>query len=382
MANPLEVKRTATDKDAIRQRAFMAAGIIPIHPSITGFCGSAGGGKTTLAMHLLKEPMLYGPSMEGVHPEERHPLTGKKYKTPKPRGYFDEVFLFIGSSDDLFRGAVDLGIIKKHNVFHPATIGDVQSRIDAQNALIEKHGNVAKAPKLLWIFDDMANDRSFMESKAMKALFIKSRHLNSSVWILSQYLHLIAKSCRQQMTTIFMFKMGRSELKVLEEEYCPAELTMQQFEQLCLEATSDDPDVLDDEGKVEKEGKKNNFLTIVKKAPLNKRYRRNLDVYLTIGCDGPPPGIDLEAMEKVMEKNAEALKKEVEEEAVAAKNREAASLARRTHGLVPTKLTFTRANPSPLAESAGALKASPSRPRSGRPAGAARAGRKLKLSPS
>ncbi len=273
MENPLEIKRIDTKKHKIWQRSLMKMDIIPGHPCISIFCGSAGSGKSNLGANMLQNPHMFGMSLEGVMPQ-KNPITGME-KPMKEEPYFDIVFLLIGSADDMWDHCVDIGLIKKENVFECPTEDDIQKIINTQNALIEHHkGDITKAPKLLIIMDDLANDAKLLRSKALKTFFIKARHLNASTWFMTQYLNLVPKACRLQASYFFMFKFAKSEGELLYEQYCPPDIDKKPFIEMCDSVTKDDRD---ENGKIIKT---NNFLLICKRAPEGKKFRKNFDKYI------------------------------------------------------------------------------------------------------
>ena len=248
----------------------MEAMVIPPHPSISVFSGSQGGGKSTLVANLLTNPSMYGKSMELLKPNQ------------KPRGYFDAIFLMIGSDDDMYDKLIDDDVIQANHVCHRPTPEDVQRVIDEQRAIIERlDGELHLAPRILFIFDDVANDGKLMRSKAFLEVFVKGRHINSSTWFLSQYLNLIPKACRLQANCTFVFKCNLAELKVLADQYTPPNTTKKEFFNLVLKATTDT------------EGKKNNFLFIYKRAPEDQRFRQNLDSFIHVKRLGYKPKLSM-----------------------------------------------------------------------------------------
>jgi hypothetical protein len=208
---------------------------------------------------------MYGLSLEGMEKElEKNPDA-----MPKP--YFDAIFLMIGSDDDMYDHLIDQGIIKQNHVCHMPSPEDVQRVIDCQKAAINKaKGDMKKVPKILFIFDDVVNDGKLMRSKPFLECFVKGRHINSSTWMLTQYLNLCPKALRLQANYLFVFKSNRAELQVLSDQFCPPSMTKKEFSKMVQETTQDD------------EENKNNFLVICKRAPEDKRFRKNLDKFVTL----------------------------------------------------------------------------------------------------
>ena len=263
----LKIEKIDTSKHAIKQRALMEAGIVPHHPAISVFSASQGGGKTTLVANLLTNPLMYGKSIEDYSKKELD-----KDKSLRPKGYFDAIFLMIGSEDDMYDKLIEDNIIKQNHVCLIPTPADLQKVIDQQKSAIQQaNGDISKVPKVLFIFDDVVNDRVLLRSKAFLQCFVAGRHINSSTWLLSQYLNLIPKACRLQANYLFVFRFNRAELQVLSEQYCPANVTKKEFAELCYSAVAEKED-----------GNKNSFLLIAKRASEDKRFRRNLDSFLTL----------------------------------------------------------------------------------------------------
>ena len=266
----LKIEKIETSKHAIKNRKLMEMGVIPHHPSITVLSGSQGGGKSTLVGNLLSKPHMYGKSYELMEDElAKWERGGKKSKPPPKRGYFDAIFLFIGSDDDMYDHLIDEGIIKQNHVCHMPTPFDIQKVIDGQKAAVENaDGDMTQVPKILCIFDDVVNDGALMRSKPFLELFVKGRHINSSTFFLSQYLNLVPKPCRLQANWLFIFKSNRAELQVLTDQFCPPNATKKEFAAMVHEATRDD------------EESSNNVFIIVKRAPEDQRFRKNLDKFV------------------------------------------------------------------------------------------------------
>jgi hypothetical protein len=272
MSDLLKIKKIETSKHKIKQRKLMELCVIPHHPSVSVMSGSQGGGKSTLVANLLTNPHMYGASYEGMDKElKKHP------DLPK-RGYFDAIFLMIGSADDMYDQLIEDEIIKQNHVCHMPTPMDIQKVIDNQKASIDaSKGDMNKVPKILFIFDDCVNDGALMRSKPFLELFVKGRHLNSSTWFLSQYLNLVTKSCRLQANYLFQFKSNRAEIQILCDQFCVPTCTKQEFADMIHEATRDNDD------------NKNNFLLIVKRAPEDQRFRKNLDKFIHLKRMGYKP---------------------------------------------------------------------------------------------
>ncbi len=304
--NPLEIKKIVTKKHRIWVRSLMKANIIPTHPSISIFCGAAGGGKSTLCVNMLQNPNMYGYSFEGVLPEINK-ITGAQ-KPIKEEPYYDIVFLLIGSADDMWDHCIDEGLIEKENVIFDPVEDDVQKIINTQNAMLDYHkGDITKVPKILIICDDLANNAKLLRSNAIKTLFVKSRHLNASIWFLTQYLNLVPKACRLQNSSFFMFKFAKSEGELLVEQFCPPNVDKRAFLEMCVNATK----YSRDENGKRLEG--NNFLLIMKKAAEGKQFRQNFNRYIYPEGFEPEFKDEVDFKELIKENNDE--RKKLHEEA-------------------------------------------------------------------
>jgi len=295
----LKIEKIDTSKHNIPQRNLMKMGVVPHHPSISLMSGSQGGGKSTLCANMLTNPLMYGLSLEGMEKEL------KKNSDTLPKPYYDAIFLMIGSDDDMYDHLIDLGIIKQNHVCHMPTPEDVQKVIDGQKSAIARaKGDMKKVPKILFIFDDVVNDGKLMRSKPFLECFVKGRHINSSTWMLTQYLNLCPKALRLQANYLFVFKSNRAELQVLSDQFCPPSMTKKEFSKMAQETTQDS------------EHNKNNFLVICKRASEDKRFRKNLDKFVTlkrlkyVPKPMPMPPKEIEDLEFDVEHNIKQLQHE------------------------------------------------------------------------
>ena len=241
-ANPLQIIPYKTNKKKIKLTPMMEADIIPRHASAVIFNGKSGSGKSNLMINLLTRPQFFAK-------------------------YFDLTFLFspTAGTDDLPQY---LNLPKKR-VFSRFDTKVLDHIIDTQQTIIEKDG-IVKSPKILIIFDDIISDAKFMKSKNFTKCFIACRHLNISTFILSQSWTKVPRVCRLQANNIFMFPSSASEVKLLCEEFCPPHTTQQEFKKIIEEATRGTHD----------------FLHINNRCGPDRRFRHNLDTYLTVDTHG------------------------------------------------------------------------------------------------
>lgn len=193
----LKIKPLKSRKDDIKQREIMKEGLIMDFPSITIISGRAGSGKTNLLATLLCKPDFFGDRGNG--------------------NFFDLVFLFTNSIDDLLMIHCKKLLPKKRIFVHP-TPSDFQKIIDIQEKVIEANG-FKKAPKLLFILDDVINDTKMLSSKVIKSLFFQQRHLKTSIFILTQDFASVPLKFRKNAHFVIFFKGTKREHERLAEDF-------------------------------------------------------------------------------------------------------------------------------------------------------------------
>jgi hypothetical protein len=265
----LDISKAPTSKYKIWQRHLMKQGIIPKHPGVVTIVGTQGSGKTTLVWNLLSKANFYGPSHESEATEGSELASrskGKGYsKIAKP--YFDHVFVFKGSDDDMYDSLEEAGLIEK--IYVRPSPEDIQEVIDQQKSNIEeKDGDLSKVPRILFVFDDLVGDRKIMNSRPFNEAFFGERHLNASTWFLAQYINRIPKACRLQANWLIQFSPSAPELEVL-MDMRPFEISKEAFREMITKATKPN-------------GKKPNFFVMVKGQPVETRYRKNFDTLLQL----------------------------------------------------------------------------------------------------
>ena len=215
-----------TMKSQTPQRDLMNSGVIPKAGAITLINGSIGSGKTNLLYNLLANPLYYG----------------KDQSTGRP--YWDELFFFTNSHDEIIEDLMNRNIINKSHVKHMPDESHLKQVIKNQKELIKKsNGDWSKVPILFIIFDDII-DSDLIKTQAFKTLCFRNRHLNISVFCLGQYLYSWDKKMRQQATNIICFNGNAQEKELITEMFCPSELNKKEFANLigyAWEATDDNP---------------------------------------------------------------------------------------------------------------------------------------------
>lgn len=294
----LKVQRIPTRKTQIKQRYAMEKGLIPGFPSISILAGPAGSGKTNLIAFLLSDPRLYGKSWELMQIEDEK---GEVIKGLEPRPYFDLVILLMGSTDDMYDQLHEDGVIGV-KIYNPKP-EDVAHIIKTQEDLIrENDGDILRAPKLAVIADDILGNEKLMRSEPFRILSTKNRHLNCSIFYLAQYIKMVPKKIREQASHVMCLRPTRECGEILCELYRELKMTKDQFMDILHRGTHN-------ETKEEK-----NFLYVDKSAEPNRRYRRNLDTYLTLEGDEP---VAIELNVKEVKKRYRKHRKEKAQEAAA-----------------------------------------------------------------
>ncbi len=226
------------------QRYAMEQTIIPQHPSVNAIIGSIGSGKTNLMVNLLMDPKYYGKDASG---------------SP----YWSEIFMMTNSHDDLVERLIQDKIIPKNHVKHNPEEADLIKILKIQKQKIkDSNEDFAKVPILFFIFDDIIDSQEFVKSNTFKALCIRPRQFNASIFILSQYLNSIAKQSRCQFTNMILYNGNAQEKEIITDMMCPAEIEKKQFHKLIGDAWMKD------------EQHKYPFLHIVRREPVERRFRK------------------------------------------------------------------------------------------------------------
>ena len=186
--------------------------------------GSTGTGKTNFIKHLIFN----------------------EYKN-----YFDEIYIFIGSSDDRDeyeriasckkyrlwnKKKQDLYKSKKKCLIEKMTIMQevsAEQLKDLYDELEQEQNETGKKIRSLWVFDDQITSNLFRRKGSMgmiDQIFIKGRHINLSCIISTQYYTALSQNIRGANTSQVVLFSGLSdkELKKIAEEQAQ-ELTKEEF---------------------------------------------------------------------------------------------------------------------------------------------------------
>ena len=229
----MNVREIKNRKKKIQQPASADKGFIAKHPFRCYIIGASGSGKTNLMLNLLSRVDMY-------------------------KNYFDLIYILSPTA-----GKIDktYNILKLPEEQYFKCDPQVLERILAIQKKIIK-AKKKKPPKILIILDDCIAFTQFMNSRILLEFATMSRHFNISMFILSQAYHRVPKSVRISMSWICFFRSSQKELQVLCEDFCPAGFSHKQFKKVINEATAE----------------KYNFLNIDLNRPLEKRYKKNLQL--------------------------------------------------------------------------------------------------------
>lgn len=246
----LAIRPIETSKDKIEQPELAKHDNMYIPPlgSSVIMSGKSGCGKSTLLANLLLDARFYGKSEQ------------------KPKGWFDKIFLFspTANGDDIQKS---LGIDKKHVFTDLEEAAELLELIlDTQQRKLDRADGADKVPQYAIIFDDVIGDTKFMNDKAFTRCFYQVRHVNCTTFICTQHFRKVPKVCRLQANFVFFFQGSAAEVEIVTEEYAPPMYTKKEFMKLVNDATS----------------QRYSFLTINNKEGWDKRFRRNLDEFITL----------------------------------------------------------------------------------------------------
>lgn len=250
MEDLLKIQVFKTNKMDIKTRPLQEQFIIPKHPFRLLLVGRSGSGKSMNLVNLMTRPHMYG----------------QTNKSNKKSQYFDLVFLFspTGDAGDDLIEHLDIDeskMITEESNFIPV----LEHILKTQKALIEKNG-LLKSPKILLIFDDCQSAEKFLRTENFIKLYIAGRHYNISTIACGQSWTKFPRVIRLQASNIMLYPSSGSEVDLLVDEYTPPNKTKAQFRRLVEHATHEPY----------------SFLHINNQAKIDERYRKNLDIVLTI----------------------------------------------------------------------------------------------------
>tara|TARA_R110002126_G_scaffold66649_2_gene169316 strand:+ start:2441 stop:3190 length:750 start_codon:yes stop_codon:yes gene_type:complete len=208
-----KIKVYETDKNELPQTSGMKSGVIPKFPSMMLLVGKSGSGKSNLLLNMVLDPALLG-------------------------DYFDEIY-FISPTADV-DDLVEHLELKKENLWSDLdkAVGDLETLMDNQAHDVERYG-ITKTNKVLVLVDDAVANKAFIKSDILTKLAIHGRHNLISSIICTQSYTKVPRVIRLQAAGLALFPSSQGEVKLLIDDYCPANTTKKAFEKIVRYATDE-----------------------------------------------------------------------------------------------------------------------------------------------
>ena len=92
---------------------------------------------------------------------------------------------------------------------------------------------------ILLILDDCVSDTNFHQSPTIKKLFLRGRHINISLLITTQYIHLISPSMRTNLDYLFCGQMNKQSIDLLTTEFLSGDIEKSEFIKMYNRCTKD-----------------------------------------------------------------------------------------------------------------------------------------------
>ena len=99
--------------------------------------------------------------------------------------------------------------------------------------------NDKDAKHILLILDDCCSDSNFHQSKTLKKLATRGRHIKIAVMITCQYIYQIPPVIRNNCDYIYVGQMNQQGLKLLTSEFLMGNISPKEFEDLYHSNTND-----------------------------------------------------------------------------------------------------------------------------------------------
>lgn len=252
--NGVEIAYIPTNKDDIEQRYLHKVGIVPRgYSNFIIVNGSIGSGKTNCLINMLMNPLIYGFDGSGKH-------------------WYDNLFVLTNSNDDAYDNLIKDGVLKASHIKHQPTEEDLKQILDQQKKAIKMAGDDGgKIPNTAIIFDDIIDDKQFINSKYFKLCAIRPRQMHLCCFLLSQHFNSIPRILRVNAQNLILFAGNKVEQDIYTEQYTPAGMTPRQFEEILKFAWTKRPN------------DQYPFIHINRKAPIEKgRFFRNFTEMITL----------------------------------------------------------------------------------------------------
>jgi hypothetical protein len=249
----IDIKYIPTTKDDIEERYLHKEGIVPRgYSNFTLINGSIGSGKTNCLLNMLMNPLIYGFDMSGRH-------------------FFDNLFVLTNSNDTVYDHLIKENILKPSNIKHQPEESDLKLIIDQQKKAIKESESLGlRPPNTAIIFDDIIDNKKFINSKYFKLCAIRPRQLFLAIYMCSQFFNAVPRMIRMQAQNLILFAGNKTEEEIYSDMLTPAGMTPRHFQSILNYAWDKRPDDT------------HPFIHINRKQPVEKRFMRNFKEYIRI----------------------------------------------------------------------------------------------------
>ena len=158
-----------------------------------------------------------------------------RYFLLQSKNTFNKIFV-ICPTESINRFYSD--IIPKENVFDSYSEEWVESLIKKMTDVNAGKSNKEKKFVLL-ILDDCCSDTNFHQSKSLKKLFTRGRHIGIGIFITAQYVYHIPPICRNNCDYILVGQLNKQGVDLLMTEYQMGDVSKKDFLDLYHSNTSD-----------------------------------------------------------------------------------------------------------------------------------------------
>jgi hypothetical protein len=243
----LRVGRAIEDTDNYVQPPAAQNGTVPELPFRWMFSGPSHAGKSNAARFII---------------DNHYP------------GVFQRIYLFSRTAkvDPTWKNLPSLRLSDRIVALDKTSAPVLKSILDRGVRRVKAMGK-AHAPYELIIIDDAIAATKFMNSEAFLDVFIRCRHGNISLMILTQSYMKVPRSARLQLSALAAFPSRSTELERLFKEHGAFGMSKQEFIQMATHASRITPDNLYP------------FFYVDCKKPTNERFRRGLDIKLIPRCE-------------------------------------------------------------------------------------------------
>ena len=128
--------------------------------------------------------------------------------------------------------------VKKENIFDSYNENWVEALIKKMTE-VNSGKNDDNASHILLILDDCCSDTNFHQSKSIKKLATRGRHIKISVIITCQYIYQISPTIRNNLDFILVSQMNTQGLDLLTSEFLMGTISKKEFIDLYHQNTKD-----------------------------------------------------------------------------------------------------------------------------------------------